>query len=196
MPFLISIHDLILNLLTCSKERQKSLENDKPYLLYTFEINEKLFYQLVAEIPWALRFIEEPADTQFAHTRSAILDCKVEDRPKATITWKIARSDHVINSNITGIRHILPNGSLYFPAFTVDNFRSSVHRADYQCIAKNNVGNFEIISRIAKLRAGKQLGRVWGLNRREGGITLPAKPKGFGAGWRDGWGLACWPHCE
>ena len=131
-----------------------------------------LFYQHVAEIPWALRFIEEPADIQFAHTRSAILNCKVEDRPRATITWKTARSDHVISSNITGLRHILPNGSLYFPPFTEDNFRTSVHKADYQCVAKNNVGNqFEIISRIAKLRAGKQSGRVqhriqgkgWGL---------------------------------
>ena len=104
-----------------------------------------------------LRFIEEPADTQFAHTRSAILHCRVEDRP-ANITWKIARSDHVITSNITGVRYILPNGSLYFPAFTEDKFNLSVHRADYQCVAKtpnNKFGNFEIISKVAKLRAGK-----------------------------------------
>ena len=104
-----------------------------------------------------LRFIEEPSDTQFAHTRSAILNCRVEDRP-ANITWKIARSDHVISSNITGVRYILPNGSLYFPAFTEDRFNLSVHRADYQCIAKtpsNKFGNFEIISKVAKLRAGK-----------------------------------------
>ena len=108
-----------------------------------------------------LRFIEEPADTQFAHTRSAVLNCRVEDRPRANITWKIARSDHVINSNITGVRYILPNGSLYFPSFTEDSFNSSVHRADYQCVAKtpnNKFGNFKIISRIAKLRAGNSGG--------------------------------------
>lgn len=113
--------------------------------------------QFPVKIPLDLRFIEEPSDTQFAHTRSAILNCRVEDRP-ANITWKIARSDHVISSNITGVRYILPNGSLYFPAFTEDRFNLSVHRADYQCIAKtpsNKFGNFEIISRVAKLRAGK-----------------------------------------
>lgn len=105
-----------------------------------------------------LRFIEEPADTQFAHNRSAILNCRVEDRPRANITWKIARSDHVISSNITGVRYIFPNGSLYFPAFIEDRFNFSVHRADYQCVAKtpnNKFGIFEIISKVAKLRAGK-----------------------------------------
>ena len=101
-----------------------------------------------------LRFIEEPADTQFAHTRSAILNCRVEDRP-ANITWKIAHSDHVISSNITGVRYILPNGSLYFPAFTENKFNLSVHRADYQCVAKTPDNKFEIISKVAKLRAGK-----------------------------------------
>ena len=110
-----------------------------------------------------LRFIEEPADTQFAHTRSAILNCRVEDRPRANITWKIARSNHVISSNITGVRYILPNGSLYFPAFTEDKFNSSVHRAAYQCVAKtsnNKFGNFEIVSKVAKLIAGKVKGKA------------------------------------
>ena len=122
-----------------------------------------------AEIPLDLRFIEEPADTQFAHTRSAILNCRVEDRPRANVTWKIARSDHMISSNITGVRYILPNGSLFFPAFTEDRFNLSVHRADYQCVAKtpnNKIGNFEIISKIAKLRAGKLKGG--GVRRKNG----------------------------
>lgn len=103
------------------------------------------------QFPWALRFLEEPADIQFAHTRSAVLNCKVEDRPAATITWQIARSGQGVSGNITGVRHILPNGSLYFPAFSEGSFNPSVHRADYQCIAKNSVG--KIVSRIAKLRA-------------------------------------------
>ena len=122
-----------------------------------------------AEIPLDLRFIEEPADTQFAHTRSAILNCRVEDRPRANVTWKIARSDHMISSNITGVRYILPNGSLFFPAFTEDRFNLSVHRADYQCVAKtpnNKIGNFEIISKIAKIRAGKLKGG--GVRRKNG----------------------------
>lgn len=110
------------------------------------------FFQSTAEIPWALRFIEEPADTHFAHTRSAILNCKVEDRPRAQIMWRVAGSEQVINSNITGMRYVLTNGSLYFPAFSNDIFSPSVHRADYECLAKNQVGL--IVSKIAKLRAG------------------------------------------
>lgn len=124
-----------------------------------------------------LRFIEEPADTQFAHTRSATLNCRVEDRPRANITWKIARFGHVISSNITGVRYILPNGSLYFPAFTEDSFNLSVHKADYQCVAKtpnNKFGNFEIISRIAKLRAGKLEGEEVG-SRERGGCRFVCK---------------------
>ena len=76
----------------------------------------------------------------------------MEDRPKAQITWHVAHSGHVNISNITGVRYILPNGSLYFPAFSESSFNPSVHRADYQCIAKNNVGT--VVSKIAKLRAG------------------------------------------
>lgn len=104
-----------------------------------------------AEIPWALHFIEEPADARFAHTRSAILNCRVEDRPRARITWQVARTEQVISSNLTGVRYVLPNGSLYFPAFSDGGFDPSVHRADYQCVAKNSAGT--IVSKIAKLRA-------------------------------------------
>ena len=106
------------------------------------------------EFPWALRFLEEPADTHFAHTHSAILNCKVEDRPTATIRWQIARSGLLVSGNITRVRHILRNGSLFFPAFSESSFNPSVHRADYQCIANNSVGT--IASRIARLRAGRK----------------------------------------
>lgn len=47
---------------------------------------------------------------------------------------------------------MLLNGSLYFPPFPQGRFDPSIHRADYQCIAKNSAGT--IASRIAKLRAG------------------------------------------
>ena len=110
------------------------------------------FFQSTAEIPWALHFIEEPADTHFAHTRSAILNCKVEDRPRAQIRWRVAGSEDEIKSNITGMRYVLSNGSLYFPAFSNGIFSPSVHRADYQCLAENQAGT--IVSKKAKLRAG------------------------------------------
>ena len=132
------------------------------------DIDPSFLFDILDEIPWALRFLEEPADTQFAHTRSAILNCKVEDRPKATITWQIARTGYPINKNITGVRYILPNGSLYFPAFAVDKFTASVHNTDYQCNATNSVGT--LISRIAKLRAGK-----WMRGKGERTILGPSK---------------------
>ena len=97
----------------------------------------------------------------------------MEDRPAATITWQIARSGQAVSGNITGVRHILPNGSMYFPAFSEGSFNPSVHRVDYQCIAKNSVG--KIVSRIAKLRAGEKSRG----GRGEGG---EGKGKGVGVG--------------
>ncbi|XP_074633719.1 cell adhesion molecule DSCAML1-like isoform X3 [Acropora palmata] len=105
----------------------------------------------LSDIPWALHFTEEPTDTRFAHTRSAILNCRVEDRPKAQIKWQLARTGLSITQNITGVRLLLPNGSLYFPPFRQGSFDPSIHRADYQCIVTNRAGT--IASRIAKLRA-------------------------------------------
>ena len=51
------------------------------------------------------------------------------------------------------IRHILGNGSLYFPPFQGESFRQDVHWATYRCIAVNTVGT--IVSRDVFVKSGK-----------------------------------------
>lgn len=53
------------------------------------------------------------------------------------------------------IRHILGNGSLYFPPFQGESFRQDVHWATYKCIAANSIGT--IVSRDVFIKAGKRL---------------------------------------
>lgn len=50
------------------------------------------------------------------------------------------------------IRHILENGSLYFPKFDATGFRQDVHWTVYKCIASNAGGT--IISRDLSIKAG------------------------------------------
>lgn len=52
------------------------------------------------------------------------------------------------------IRHILENGSLYFPKFDTTAFRQDVHWTTYKCIASNAGGT--IISRDLSIKAGKK----------------------------------------
>lgn len=52
------------------------------------------------------------------------------------------------------IRHILENGSLYFPKFDATAFRQDVHWTVYKCIASNAGGT--IISRDLSIKAGKK----------------------------------------
>lgn len=51
------------------------------------------------------------------------------------------------------IRHILENGSLYFPKFDTTAFRQDVHWTVYKCVASNTGGT--IISRDLSIKAGK-----------------------------------------
>lgn len=51
------------------------------------------------------------------------------------------------------IRHILENGSLYFPKFDATAFRQDVHWTVYKCVASNAGGT--IISRDLSIKAGK-----------------------------------------
>lgn len=120
-------------------------------------MNSMMFFSLcfllpAAAEPWTLGFAQEPADTQFAHTRNAVLNCVVAGNPKPSVTWRLARTKIVV-TNITGLRYVMANGSLVFPPFLPDKLDTSVHQADYQCLAENKLGS--LISRAAKLRAGK-----------------------------------------
>ena len=103
--------------------------------------------------PWKLGFEEEPADTQFAHTQSAFLRCKVVGNPAPTVSWRLATSSETTLTKNTSLRYVLPNGSLFFPPFREEDLDPSVHLASYQCVARNTLG--AIVSRKAKLSAGR-----------------------------------------
>lgn len=51
------------------------------------------------------------------------------------------------------IRHILENGTLYFPKFETNDYRQDVHWAIYKCQASNSGGT--IISRDLQVKVGK-----------------------------------------
>lgn len=50
------------------------------------------------------------------------------------------------------VRHLLENGSLYFPAFEAGSFRQDIHWASYRCVVANSVG--AIVSRDLVVKAG------------------------------------------
>lgn len=56
------------------------------------------------------------------------------------------------------IRHVLQNGSLYFPKFETGAFRQDVHWATYKCVASNSGGS--IISRDLTVKAGKCVNKM------------------------------------
>lgn len=51
------------------------------------------------------------------------------------------------------VRHLLDNGSLYFPPFDAGSFRQDIHWANYKCVSSNTVGT--IFSRDLSVKAGK-----------------------------------------
>lgn len=56
------------------------------------------------------------------------------------------------------VRHILANGSLFFPAFDAGSFRQDVHWAIYKCVASNSVGT--IVSRDMQVKAGNVIRNI------------------------------------
>lgn len=69
--------------------------------------------------------------------------------PGPNIEWLDQDNNPV--TTIPKVRHLLSNGSLYFPSFDAETFRQDVHWTLYKCIATNNVGT--IISRDLHLKA-------------------------------------------
>ena len=74
---------------------------------------------------------------------------------------KIASSNSVKNqdlkqfrlNSITGLRHLLNNGSIHFPPFTASSLNPTIHSTAYKCVASNAAGI--IVSRTVHISAGK-----------------------------------------
>ncbi|XP_011684732.1 PREDICTED: Down syndrome cell adhesion molecule-like protein Dscam2 [Wasmannia auropunctata] len=92
---------------------------------------------------------EPPSRVEFTNVNGGRVDCTVRGNPMPTVDWLAADGGSI--SNILGIRHVLGNGTIQFPAFEAEAFRQDVHWAIYKCSAVNSVG--AVVSRDVTVRA-------------------------------------------
>ncbi|XP_065220187.1 cell adhesion molecule Dscam2-like isoform X2 [Planococcus citri] len=100
-------------------------------------------------------FLVEPPP--FIHlvnsSRGALLNCLGQGNPHPSIQW--LDQDHQEVTTIPGLREILPNGSLYFPPFSIPDYRSDIHSSTYSCSLTNIVGS--VISRECHMHSDNSL---------------------------------------
>ncbi|XP_070135044.1 cell adhesion molecule Dscam2-like [Drosophila bipectinata] len=93
--------------------------------------------------------VEPPGNIEFMNTQGVIVDCMARGNPQPNIQWLNVKKSPIFP--ISKIRHILSNGSLYFPPFAAENFRQDVHWTTYKCSASNTIGT--IVSRDTDVKA-------------------------------------------
>jgi len=93
---------------------------------------------------------EPPSRVEFTNVNGGRVNCIVRGNPLPTVDWLAADGGSI--TSIPGIRHVLSNGTIHFPAFEAEAFRQDVHWAIYKCSAVNNVG--AVVSRDVTVRAG------------------------------------------
>ncbi|XP_076641621.1 cell adhesion molecule Dscam2 isoform X4 [Halictus rubicundus] len=92
---------------------------------------------------------EPPSRVEFTNVNGGRVDCIVRGNPAPSVDWMVADGGSI--TSIPGIRHVLGNGTIYFPGFEAEVFRQDVHWAIYKCSAVNSVG--AIVSRDVTVRA-------------------------------------------
>ncbi|XP_023290163.1 Down syndrome cell adhesion molecule-like protein Dscam2 [Orussus abietinus] len=93
--------------------------------------------------------VEPQSKVEFTNMSGGRVDCAARGNPEPTVDWLAADGGSI--SSIPGIRHVLGNGTIHFPAFGAEAFRQDVHWASYRCSAINSVG--AIVSRDVAVRA-------------------------------------------
>lgn len=68
-----------------------------------------------------------------------------------TVLWLTAGG--ATASDVPGLRHIRPDGSLVFLPFRGEEYRADVHDATYRCAATNEAGT--ALSREVRVRGGE-----------------------------------------
>ncbi|XP_020714029.1 Down syndrome cell adhesion molecule-like protein Dscam2 [Ceratitis capitata] len=92
---------------------------------------------------------EPPSRIEFTNNAGSIADCIAHGNPPPNVEW-LDKDNNPITS-ISKVRHILANGSLYFPPFEAEEFRQDVHWSVYHCVASNAVGT--VVSRDVVVKA-------------------------------------------
>ena len=60
--------------------------------------------------------VQPPNEVSFSNSTGTKLECMASGKPLPTIEW--LQEDELIAQNLHGLRMVMPNGSLIFPAFT------------------------------------------------------------------------------
>lgn len=95
--------------------------------------------------------MEPPPKLEFSNSSGGWLDCSATGIPQPTISWLTA--DGQLVGDITGVRRVLLNGTLFLMPFQASVYRQEIHNTIYRCVASNSVG--QIVSRDVQVRAGE-----------------------------------------
>uniref|UniRef100_T1IV66 Down syndrome cell adhesion molecule n=1 Tax=Strigamia maritima TaxID=126957 RepID=T1IV66_STRMM len=91
---------------------------------------------------------EFPLNYDFSNITGGKLSCKADGDPQPEITWLLVDGSPV--NHVSRLRQTLPDGTLLFPSFGIDDYRQDVHGVSYRCAATNTFGS--IVSNEIKVR--------------------------------------------
>ncbi|XP_048525936.1 Down syndrome cell adhesion molecule-like protein Dscam2 isoform X1 [Dendroctonus ponderosae] len=93
--------------------------------------------------------MEPPPRLEFSNSSGGWLDCSASGSPQPSIDWLSVDGTSV--GDVSGIRRVLRNGTLFLMPFAAASYRQDIHSTVYRCVASNTVGR--IISRDVQVRA-------------------------------------------
>ncbi|XP_057660096.1 cell adhesion molecule Dscam2 isoform X2 [Diorhabda carinulata] len=93
--------------------------------------------------------MEPPSRLEFSNSSGGWLDCSASGSPQPSIDWLSVDGTSV--GDISGVRRVLRNGTLFLQPFPAQSYRQDVHSTVYRCIASNTIGR--VISRDVQVRA-------------------------------------------
>ncbi|XP_037893809.1 Down syndrome cell adhesion molecule-like protein Dscam2 isoform X2 [Glossina fuscipes] len=95
-------------------------------------------------------FIQEPPPRLlFSNDTGTQVSCTAHGNPPPVVSWVL--SDGTMATQVPGLRKIAGNGTLYFPPFLSQYYRTDVHETTYRCRATNEAGT--ILSRNVRVQA-------------------------------------------
>ncbi|KAM8702920.1 hypothetical protein ACLKA7_005290 [Drosophila subpalustris] len=95
-------------------------------------------------------FLQEPPPLlQFGNDTGAQVSCMAHGSPPPVVTWVMR--DGTVATQLPGLRKISGNGTLHFPPFLAQYYRTDVHETTYRCRASNEAGT--ILSRNVQVQA-------------------------------------------
>ncbi|KAH8356359.1 hypothetical protein KR084_005979 [Drosophila pseudotakahashii] len=95
-------------------------------------------------------FLLEPAPRLlFGNDTGAQVTCTAHGSPPPLVSWVLR--DGSLATQVPGLRKISGNGTLHFPPFLAQYYRTDVHEATYRCRASNEAGT--VLSRNVQVQA-------------------------------------------